>query len=437
MKNNFSKFKFLGFKKKLLEINSIFWVASIISALLAVIYSKIFFTIENLIEFFYQKNSKIFLILTPAAFVVSRVIIVKFKKEAGGSGIPQVLAAIEIEAKKGINEFVDKLLDLKVIIFKILSSSIVLLGGGAIGNEAPTIQLSASVFHLLGRKFTAINKHLESWIIAGSAAGLSAAFNTPIGGIVYAVEELAISHIHQLKRELIFGILLSGYVVQVILGPYLYLDVVKIDKISFYDLKWVIFISALSGILGALFGLFVYKLQRLMQSFSFKNSLYFSAFLGAIVACLGVFSTRYGFGSGKKIMTELLSNTKFETVEVLKIFIVRFFNSLLSFVGASVGGILVPSLTAGSTFGFLVSKFFNLANGNLYILTGMTSFLTGLTRMPLTAFVLVVEMTNQYNSLLSVMLASIVAFYCANFVEKDSVYQKIKKEILEEENLHS
>jgi len=57
--------------------------------------------------------------------------------------------------------------------------------------------------------------------------------------------------------------------------------------------------------------------------------------------------------------------------------------------------------------------------------------------MPLTAFVLVVEMTNQYNSLLSVMLASIVAFYCANFVEKDSVYQKIKKEILEEENLHS
>ena len=131
-------------------------------------------------------------IITPFAFVLSWWLVDRFAPYAKGSGIPQVMASVDL-ANPRDRYMIKYLLSFKIIIIKIISSFILIAGGGIIGREGPTIQIAGSVF----RK---VNELLPKWwpkisqknmILTGAAAGLSAAFNTPLGGVVFAIEELA------------------------------------------------------------------------------------------------------------------------------------------------------------------------------------------------------------------------------------------------------
>ena len=181
-----------------------FWIASVITGLIAVAYARLFFYAESLTAFVFHKNALWLFALTPACFIAAWWIVQRFAPYARGSGIPQVAAAIEVSAPR-TNSMVNKLLSIKVIVIKMISSLVMAIGGGAIGEgEGPTIQIAASVF----RK---VNDVLPAWwpkvakrnmIITGAAAGLAAAFNTPLGGIVFAIEELTKTHFSYFKTAI-------------------------------------------------------------------------------------------------------------------------------------------------------------------------------------------------------------------------------------------
>src|SRR5664279_4852362 len=162
------------------------------------------------------------------------------------------MAAIEL-ANPRDDKKVSKLLSIRVFIVKILSSFLMILGGGLVGKEGPTIQLAGTVF----RK---INEWLPAWwpkisrrnmIMTGAAAGLAAAFNTPLGGIVFAVEELTKTHISYFKTALFSAILIAGLTAQALLGPYLYLGYADVGNLSGYIFLAVILVAIVCGLTGS------------------------------------------------------------------------------------------------------------------------------------------------------------------------------------------
>lgn len=124
-----------------------FWVGAVITALIAILYAKLFDLSEHLLSYILSINKILIFIVTPLCFVISWWLVKRFSPYAKGSGIPQVMAAVELSTPK-TNHLIEKLLSLKVLFIKILSSLILVLGGGAIGREGPTIQVSGLFLNL-------------------------------------------------------------------------------------------------------------------------------------------------------------------------------------------------------------------------------------------------------------------------------------------------
>jgi H+/Cl- antiporter ClcA len=221
-----------------------FWIASVITGLIAVLYTKLFELAQKANLYILGIHEWLLIIITPICFLISWWIVKKFAPFARGSGIPQVMAAIQFSNPKD-NHKVSIMLSLKTIFFKITSSLILVFGGGAIGREGPTIQIAGSIF----RK---VNQWLPIWwpkiskknmIITGAAAGLAAAFNTPLGGIVFAVEELSKTHINYFKTAVFTAVIIAGLTAQAILGPYLYLGYPVVNNLSGYIFFYVALVA--------------------------------------------------------------------------------------------------------------------------------------------------------------------------------------------------
>ena len=198
-----------------------FWIGSVITGFFAVMYAKIYEWAEHLLHFILTWHDWMLFIIVPVGFVLSCWLVKEFAPYAKGSGIPQVMAAVELANPKE-HKKIRSLLSLKIIVFKIISSVVLVIGGGAVGREGPTIQIAGSIF----RK---VNEYLPEWwpkiskknmIMTGAAAGLAAAFNTPLGGIVFAVEELSKTHINYFKTALFTAVIIAGLTAQTLAGSY-------------------------------------------------------------------------------------------------------------------------------------------------------------------------------------------------------------------------
>src|SRR5664279_3648871 len=269
-----------------------FWVASLLTGIIAVFYSRIFAYLEGETLSITHNHTWWIFILTPACFLFAWFIVKRFAPNARGSGIPQVMAAIEL-ANPRDDKHVTKLLSLKVFFVKIISSFAMILGGGLIGKEGPTIQIAGTVF----RK---INEWLPSWwpkiskrnmIMTGAAAGLAAAFNTPLGGIVFAVEELTKTHISYFRTALFTAVIISGLTAQALFGPYLYLGYPTINHLSGFIFIAVILVAVVAGLGGSLTGRVLIKIiswkSRLKEK---KQQIAFVLICGLAVAFLGFIS---------------------------------------------------------------------------------------------------------------------------------------------------
>src|SRR5450631_2235137 len=232
-----------------------FWIASLITGLVAVFYSRVFLLAETSADSLFRTYHWLLFIITPSCFLIAWWLVVRFEKYAGGSGIPQVIAAIEL-ANPRDNMKTRKLLSIRVIIVKIVSSLFMILGGGVIGREGPTIQIAGSVF----RK---VNQFLPEWwpkvskrnmIMTGAAAGLAAAFNTPLGGIVFAIEELTKTHLSYFRTALFTAVIIARLTAQALFGPYLYLGYPIIKGLSIYIFLGVILVAMLAGLGGSITG---------------------------------------------------------------------------------------------------------------------------------------------------------------------------------------
>ena len=410
-----------------------FWIASVITGLIAVAYAKLFSLAESVTHFVFLHDAWLIFIVTPVCFVAAWWLVKTYAPYARGSGIPQVAAALEITNPKN-EKMVDKLLSIRIIIVKLFSSLIMAIGGAAVGREGPTIQIAASVF----RK---INNNLPAWwpkiaksnvIVAGAAAGLAAAFNTPLGGIVFAIEELTKTHFSYYKTAIFSSVIIAGLTAQGMIGPYLYLGYPNIGGgTSALILVDVILVALLTGLGGSIMTkiiLAVFKWKRRLNN-NYKMAVYAIA-CALILAALAFFIDKGTMGSGK----DLMERTLFTADKHVEWYtpLLRIFGPVLSFTAGGAGGVFAPALSAGAAIGAMVSGWFSLADTstNLLVLAGMVGFLTGVTRSPFTSAILVLEMTDRHNVIFHLILAGMVASLAALLIDKHSFYDHMKNQYI-------
>lgn len=411
-----------------------FWIGSVITGFFAVMYAKIFEWGEKSLHFILAWNNWMIFIMAPTGFVLSWYIIRKAAPYAKGSGIPQVMAAVELANPKE-HYLISKLLSIKILLLKILSSVILVMGGGAVGREGPTIQIAGSVFR-------AVNERLPSWwpkiskknmIMTGAAAGLAAAFNTPLGGIVFAVEELAKTHINYFKTALFTAVIVAGLTAQTLAGSYLYLGYPKTHDVSISIIFPAILVASLCGILASQLSVIMLKINMWKKRLKTdKANIIFLALSGLFIACIAFFLNNEILGSGKEIMERILfTDNKQEDWYVP---ILRMIGPAVAFTSGGAGGIFAPALSAGASIGSVISGIIKLSpqETNVIVLCGMVAFLTGITRAPFTSAIIVLEMTDRHSLIFYLMLAGMVSSLASILVSRHSLYEELKLGFLRE-----
>ncbi len=434
LKNSFDNIRNEQLKHNLLQAIP-FWIGSVITGFFAVMYAQVFAWGEHLMNFIFDWHAWMIFIIAPIGFVLSWWLVKEFAPNAKGSGIPQVMAAVELANPKEHRK-IRNLLSIKIIFFKILSSVILVIGGGAVGREGPTIQIAGSVF----RK---VNEYLPEWwpkiskknmIMTGAAAGLAAAFNTPLGGIVFAVEELSKTHINYFKTALFTAVIIAGLTAQTLAGSYLYLGYPKTNDVSLMVMFPIVLVAATAGIMASQLSVTMLKINswKKKKLKTDRANVVFLIASALIIASIAYFINREVLGSGKEIMERVLfTKDKHEDWYVP---ILRMLGPALSFTSGGAGGIFAPALTAGASIGSVISGIIHLTPNetNVVILAGMVAFLTGITRAPFTSAIIVLEMTDRHSLIFHLMLAGMVSSIASILVSRHSLYDVLKVNFLAE-----
>lgn len=324
----------------------------------------------------------------------------------------------------GINIWVHRLVSLKVALVKVLSSTIGIFGGASIGREGPTVQIAASVFSAIGNRVRKFYREAEfpSFATAGAAAGVAAAFNTPFAGITFALEELAEDSFSSLKGVVVLGVVLAGIAAQLLAGNYLYFGHPTIPPFSLVTLALEsIPIGLTAGLLGGIFARILARpILPMPKSWWMKSLL-----CGALCAGLGMLTHGDTAGSGYEVTRLSLESG---TAPPLYFPLLKLVSTALSYLSGMAGGIFSPCLSIGAGIGFSFATVFHIASIRACGLVGMVAFFSGVVQAPLTAVVIVMEMTDQHNLILPFIVAALVAKSVGKLFMPTPLYRFLAKQ---------
>jgi H+/Cl- antiporter ClcA len=408
------------------------WIAAGIVGVAAVMYARLISAVQfHFFEYFHQ-YPLIASCLCPLLFVLATASVRKFAPDAKGSGIPQVLAAIEKSKNPTNSEMVWKssLVSLRTSAIKVISSVLGIMGGASIGREGPTVQIAASGFAWIGhriRKF-APEIDLQSFLIAGGAAGVAAAFNTPIAGIAFALEEIADGMFGPFRQLVMLAVIIAGVIAQGLSGNYLYFGHPTIVGESiFFLLLEALFIGIIAGIAGGLFAkLLAYpKITRLPEHWIAR-----SLICGIICSAAGYFTHGATSGSGYEITKATLESTNLDSADLL-FPVYKFATTAFSYLSGMAGGIFSPCLSIGAGIGLTIAKVVGLANFKTCALMGMVAFFSGAIGAPLTSVIIVTEMSDQHILAIPFMIAAYLAFSFGKRIMPVPLYHCLAKRHLD------
>lgn len=359
------------------------------------------------------------LALLPLGFAAIAWITRRFAPESAGSGIPQVIAAAE---SRWVGRWGGQRVTLRTALWKVALSALVLVCGGSIGREGPTVQVVAGVLRSLTRGLRG-GPGRRAVIIAGGAAGVAAAFNTPIAGVVFAVEELAKSFELRTNTAVILVVVASGFTSYALQGDYAYFGVLGASP-SLTD-AWIA--APIIGITGGLCGgLFSRALAAAIgphdnpiTRWRRARPVVFAALCGLVAAAVAVASGGLTFGAGYDEAKSLLQD---HPGRGLGFAACKFIASLAASASGVPGGIFAPSLATGAGIGAAFVRMGLSVGGRDAVVLGMTSYLAGVVQAPLTSAVILMEMTRDPGLVGPLMLSALLARWASALVMPEPIY---------------
>ncbi len=351
------------------------------------------------------------LIWTPALTALIVWTIRRWAPGAVGSGVPQVLTALAPETPLSERS---RFVSLKLSAAKVLGVSGGLLAGLSVGRQGPSVQVAAGVM-LHARRWLSPASGISDreLLVAGGAAGIAAAFNTPLGGIVFAIEELSRRLQDRSSGLMLAAIVVAGLVAVSAFGNLSYFGRVRADALSWWSLLAPGALVALTcGLLGGL-------LSRLMLAsftglpdrfcaYRRKRPVTFAALCGLVVAVIAVVSDGAAVGVGHEHTKDLLDQAADlgAAHQPLVFTGLKFVASWLSAWAGVPGGIFGPSLSLGAGVGADVAWLLNSPHG------------AALIAPPITAMIIVMEMTDGHSMVLSLMACALLASLVSRMISR-------------------
>lgn len=398
----------------------ILWCGAIVIGIVAAGYAHIADLAQRAFAAFVDYNPLLPLLVCPLVFALAAWLTHNYCPGAVGSGIPQAIAA------RNLHETEERryLLGGQIIAGKILFTSLGLLGGASIGREGPTVQIGAAILYL-GAKLGRLNEEMaRSVILAGAAAGVAAAFNTPLAGIVFAIEEMARGFEHRYSGVVLTAIVLAGASSLSILGNYTYFGVADGNYVLGRDWPAILVVGVLGGLLGGLFArVLIDGGPRLFTLFrGWRHPAIIAALCGLVIAILGIATHGATYGSGYDEAKGLLDGNSEGTWGFT---LGKLLATAVSGFSGLPGGIFSPSLSVGAGFGASMASWFSATPAAGMILLGMTAYFAGVTQAPITSFIIVLEITGRLSLPVPLIAAAVLAAAMSRLVCPVSLYHAL------------
>jgi H+/Cl- antiporter ClcA len=365
--------------------------------------------------------------IPPLGFALSVWLTQRFFPNSQGSGIPQAIAARQLSDQTARS----RLVSVRIGIGKVLLTLLGLLCGASVGREGPTVQVGASVMFALGRMSP---RRQPGLILVGAAAGVAAAFNTPLAGIVFGIEELSRNFEVRTSGLVIGGVIAAGLTSLALVGNYSYFGTSTAMLANGIDWLAIPVCGVAGGLAGGLFSRILITVARGLPGrigrAIKRHPIAFAFVCGVGVALCGVASGETIYGTGYAQVRPAIDNGVPLSVSFG---FFKFIATTLSSISGIPGGIFSPSLAVGAGLGRNVAQLFPNAPVEPILLLGMVAYFAGVVQAPITAFVIVTEMTDNHAMVVPVMAAALIAHGTSRVICPEGVYHALSKGFLERE----
>ncbi|MBU6338764.1 MAG: chloride channel protein [Rickettsiales bacterium] len=356
-------------------------------------------------------------IVTPLLFWASAFMCRKYASYAAGNSIEHFEESLEI-AKKYPDNFskLSNLLGVKLIIVKAIGSLLCTFGGGALGREGPSVHMSAGIFALLAEKIKRFLPKIDftTWIISGSAVGMAVAFHAPIAGFAFAVEKMIKMKITNFKSKMYLA-LFAILVVIAVLYPYHSIFMTNEVRFGLTEIYISIIVAIICGIIAFFFSKTNNYFYQKFTSIKSKWWHLVPILGGAVVATISFYCGIYSFGGGIYTIDAAINAEVFLSYKEV---FGRILNTIISFISGCAGGLIAPAVAIGAGIGSLISSFFTNVDFSIFLLVGITAFLTAILREPLTAVMIVFETVNQsIENIIPLLFVAMIALWTVKNVE--------------------
>ncbi len=406
------------------KIRLLFWAGAILVGLVASGLALSTVYAEDGFHFLLAYGDWVPFILCPLGLVLVSWLTNKVFPGSQGSGIPQSIAALQLTQHSSRSA----LLSFRIAFGKILLTLLGLLSGASIGREGPTVHIGAAIMFSLGR-FAKFPHHYmdRGLILAGGAAGIAAAFNTPLAGILFAVEEMGRSFEERTSGVLLTGVFLAGITAVVVQGNYTYFGTTAAGLPASEMFIPVLVCGIIGGLLGGLFSTLLVQGSRRLAPIMRRRPFMVAAVCGLGIAGAGFLSGNTAYGTGYEEASAILTGTS--TLPASYPYM-KILATLFSYLSGIPGGIFAPSLATGAGIGAEISQWMPSFPVSAIIILGMVGYFTGVVQTPITAFVIVMEMTDNQQLLLPLMATAFIAYGTSRFVCPEPIYRELSKAFL-------
>ena len=397
-----------------------FWVGAVVVGVVALAFAKLADLAGAWFVDILALGWWIPFLLAPAGLTLSVLLTRRFFPGAQGSGIPQVIASLHMtDASR-----VDATLSPRIAVGKVILTLMGLLCGASIGREGPTVQVSATIMHAIGRRLNLTREDTyRAMVLGGGAAGIAAAFNTPLAGVVFAIEELSHSFEARTSGTVLTAVIISGITTAAAVGNYHYFGTASGNLPFGYGWFAVPVCALLGGLAGGCFSALLLLFARGIPGAIGRglrgHPVLFAALCGLSIAVIGWASGGTSYGTGYAQASGLVSGDHAQSYSFT---LLKFLATVVSYVSGIPGGIFAPSLAVGAGLGHAIAQVLTSAPSGTVVLLGMVAYFSGVVQAPITATIIVMEMTNDGQVTVPLMATSLLAFAASRLVCRKPLY---------------
>ncbi len=352
--------------------------------------------------------------------LLSVFLVSKYSPEAAGSGIPHLEAVLHRFRKLNWRS---------VLPVKFVGGLAAIGGGLALGREGPTVQMGGAVGDAIARLLKVTERERLTLISAGAGAGLAAAFNAPLSGLIFVLEE-----IRRDFQPIVFGAAFIAAVIADIIarigtGQFPVFAVPSYPLPPLGSLIFFAILGVLAGLLGVLFNRSLLTAQTLFSRIPVRRVYIVTAVIGGMIGLIGWFQPQL-IGSGH-VLAEFALKGHTPLLVIPLFFIIRLLLTSLSYSTGAAGGIFAPLLVLGALLGLGVGEVAHQINPQLvpipgvFAVVGMAAYFTAVVRAPLTGIMLIVEMTGNYSQMLPLLVSCFIAYIVAEALKDLPIYEAL------------